>query len=174
MFVKNKFKSIVSSSVMFVLCFAYNASATPINTSADILTSITVTEQTPLNFGQFTVGAVGGDLRFDAGGAINADPDITHLGGETGGVARLDTSGTGNVPITVTVTGTTLTSGANTMNIAGNCRGFLGVLGADNGQCTYTSQQSATDDVQIGGVLTVGASQAPGNYTGTLEVVAGF
>ena len=105
MFKKINCKSIKLTVCLMVMSFASNVSATPINTSATILTSITVTEQTPLDFGSFTVGVVGGDLRFDAGGVINADPDIVHLGGEQGGVARLDTSGgSTTAPVTVTVT----------------------------------------------------------------------
>jgi len=174
MFKKFNCKSIVLSGFLVVFGFASNVSATPINTSATVLTSITVTEDTPLNFGSFTVGVVGGVLAFDAGGTISPAPDITHLGGEVGGVASLDTSGTGATTVTVTVTGTTLTSGANTMTLVGNCLGNGGVLGADNGSCTYASQQIVNDLVQIGGKLTVGASQPAGTYTGTLEVVAGF
>lgn len=170
-----KFKSIALSSVLFVVGFAYNASATPINTSAEIVGNITVTEQTPLNFGQFTVGIAGGVISFDAGSIISAGGDVLLLGGDVGGVARLDTTGAGALtPVTVTVTGTTLASGGNTMAIVGNCLGPAGVLGADNGNCTFISNNSATDDVQIGGKLTVGANQPTGVYTGTLEVTAAF
>ena len=170
-----KSKAVVLSSIMFVLCFAFNASATPINTSAEVVGNITVTEQTPLNFGQFTVGITGGVITFDAGGTISAGGDVLLLGGEVGGVARLDTTGAGAAtPVTVTVTGTNLTSGANTMAIVGNCLGPAGVLGADNGNCTFNSNNTATDDVQIGGKLTVGANQPTGTYTGTLEVTAAF
>jgi hypothetical protein len=169
------FKLSALSSVMFVLCFAYNASATPINTSAEVVGNITVTEQTPLNFGQFTVGIAGGVISFDAGTAISPGGDVLLLGGEIGGVARLDTTGAGPAtPVTVTVTGTTLASGGNTMPIVGNCLGPAGALGADNGACTFNSNNTATDDVQIGGKLSVGANQPSGVYTGTLEVTAAF
>ena len=173
---KLKCKLIVLSSVLFVLCFAYNASATPINTSAEVVGNITVTELTPLNFGQFTVGVLGGVIDFDAdGAAISAGGDVALIGGEIPGVARLDTTGTGiGAAVTVTVTGTLLVSGGNNMTIVGNCQGPGGPLGADNGNCGFISNQSATDDVQIGGKLTVGASQPVGVYNGTLEVTAAF
>jgi hypothetical protein len=171
------FKLSALTSVMFVLCLAYNASATPINTSAEVVGNITVTEQTPLNFGQFTVGVAGGIVSFDAGTAISASGDVLLLGGEVGGVARLDTTGAGAATpetVTVTVTGTTLAPGGNTMAIVGNCLGPAGALGADNGTCTFNSNNTTTDDVQIGGKLTVGANQPVGTYTGTLEVTAAF
>lgn len=170
-----KFKSIVLSSFLVVFGFASNSSATPINTSAEVVGNITVTEQTPLNFGQFTVGVTGGVITYDAGGTISASGDVVLLGSEVGGVARLDTTGAGAAtPVTVTVTGTTLSSGGNNMSIVGNCLGPAGALGADNGNCTFNSNNTTTDDVQIGGKLTVGANQPTGVYTGTLEVTAAF
>jgi len=170
-----KFKSIALFSVLFVVGFAYNASATPISTSAEVVGNITVTEQTPLNFGKFTVGIAGGVISFDAGSTISAGGDVLLLGGDVGGVARLDTTGAGAAtPVTVTVTGTTLASGGNTMPLVGNCLGPAGALGADNGSCTFSSNNTATDDVQIGGKLSVGANQPSGVYNGTLEVTAAF
>ncbi len=161
------------SSIIFILGFAYYASATPINTSATVVTSVTVAEVTPFNFGSFTVGVVGGVLTFDAGGTISAAPDITHLGGEVGGVAST-TGPSASDTVQVFVTGTTLTGIGPAMPIVGNCKGpGAAPLGADNGSCTFTSA-GGVENVQIGGKLTVGASQTPGLYSGTIEVTAGF
>ena len=168
-------KSLVLTGFLLVFLLAYNASATPINTSAEVVGNITVSEVTPLNFGQFTVGTGGGLITFNANGVISAGGDVLLLGGEIGGVARLDTTGAGAAtPVTVNVTGTTLLSGINSMTIVGNCLGPGGVLGVDNGACTFNSNNVTTDDVQIGGKLTVGGNQATGVYTGTLEVTAAF
>ena len=118
---------------------------------------------------------MGGIVTFDAGGTVSASGDVVHLGSEVGGVARLDTSGfAGGTTVTVSVTGTTLISGGNSMTLVGNCLGPAGALGADNGNCTFSSNAVTTDDVQIGGKLTVGGSQPVGVYSGTLEVVAGY
>jgi hypothetical protein len=175
MFKKFYRKSFIITGFMFVFLLACNASATPITTTAEVVTAITVTEQTPLNFGRFSVGAVGGVVTFDAGGTVSVSGDVVHLGSEVGGVARLDTSGfAGGTPVTVSVTGTTLVSGGNSMAVVGNCLGPAGVLGADNGSCTFSSNATTTDDVQIGGKLTVGGSQPVGVYSGTLEVVAAY
>lgn len=168
-------KLLTFSGVFMAILLASNVSATPINTSAEVVGNITVTEQTPLNFGQFTVGTTGGTITFDAGGTISAGGDVLLLGSEVGGVARLDTTGAGAATtVTVTVTGTTLTSGANSMSVVGNCKGPGGTLGTDNGTCTFSSNNTTTDDVQIGGKLTVGANQPTGVYTGTIEVTAAF
>jgi uncharacterized protein DUF4402 len=169
------YKSVVVSSFMFILSVATNASATPINTTAEVVGNITVSEVTPLNFGQFTVGTGGGLITYNAAGVISAGGDVILLGGEVGGVAGLDTTGAGVGPVvTVNVTGTTLTSGVNTMALVGNCFGPGGVLGVDNGACTFNSNGIVSDNVQIGGKLTVVGNQPSGIYTGTLEVTAAF
>ena len=175
MFTKYHFKSIVLSSFLIVFGFAYNASATDINTSATVVTSVTVAEVTPLNFGTF-VPAVGAEtITFDAGGTISA-PSITFLGGEIGGEASTSGPASGDTVI-VFVTGTTLTNaGGPDMPIRGNCLGPNGGgLGTDNGFCTFGSL-GGLETVQIGAKLDVGAAavQTGGIYTGVLVVVAGF
>jgi len=177
MFKKFLYKAVVLSGCMIMLGVSTNAGATPIATSAEVVGNITVTQNTALNFGQLTVGAAGGTLRFDAGGAVAVTGDVVSLGGEIGGVADLNTTGVAPAGslVTVTVTGTTLINpGLITMNIAGNCKQGANALGADNGSCTFNSSQLAAEPVAIGGVITVGANQATGVYSGSLEVTAAF
>ncbi len=176
MFEKIKYKSIVLSGIIFVLCFAYNASATDINTTATVVSNIAVSEIAALDFGQFSSSASGGDVTFDAGAGISASGGVTLLGGEISGIARLDTTGAGASLVTVTMTGTTLLSGGDSMTLGANCLGTptnFG-LGADDGDCTFTSNNTTTDDVILGGVLTVGANQPAGTYTGVISVIASF
>jgi hypothetical protein len=175
MFKKYLYKAIVLSNFMFILSVGTNVGATPITTTAEVVGNITVSEVTPLNFGQFTVGTGGGLITFNAAGVISAGGDVVLLGGEVGGVAGLDTTGAGfGTLVTVNVTGTTLVSGVNSMTIVGNCLGPLGVLGVDNGACTFNSNGIVSDNVQIGGKLTVSGNQPSGVYAGTLEVTAAF
>ena len=114
---------------MFVFGFAYNAIATPINTSADIVGNITVTETTPLSFGDITSGTTAGTVTLTTGGTISAsNATIVLLGSEQVGDMSLNTTGVpAATPITVTVTGGNLTSGLNTMAVQGNCEGPGGV-----------------------------------------------
>ena len=176
MFKKFLNKAVVLSSFMFVLVVANNASATPIAASANVVGNIAVTQNTALNFGTFSSSTVAGSVRLDAGTTVAvAGGGVTHLGSEQIGIADLDTTGAGPGPtITVTVTGTTLVSGLNNMTVAGNCKHATGLLSPDNGSCTYTSTGNATDPVDIGGIVTVGANQAAGLYTGSIEVTAAF
>ena len=72
MFKKFLCKAVVLSSFIFIVSVATNVGATPITTTAEVVGNITVTEITPLNFGQFTVGVGGGLITFSAGGIISA------------------------------------------------------------------------------------------------------
>ncbi len=149
---------------LVVFGFACNASAAPLNTSAEIVTSITIPEQFSFDIGLITGGVVDRALTFDAGGTTSSASDSTLPGGEQGGVFRLVNAGTpapATVTVTVTVIGTTLASGDDTTVIVANCRESGGALNVDNGNCTVRFNEVIDDDVNIGGKLTVGASPNP-------------
>ena len=174
MFKKFLYKAVVLSGCMIMLGVSTNAGATPINASAEVVGIITVTEGTALNFGQFSAGA-GGTVVFPAGGVVSTTGDVVHLGSEVGGIADLNTSGVNPAGATVTVTVVSpapLNDGlGNTMAVAPNCLGPGGALGSP---CTFASSEGTAEQVQIGGTVTVGASQVVGVYNGTIEVTAAF
>ncbi len=174
MFEKIKYKSIVLSSIIFVLCFAYNASAANIQADAEIVGNITVTETTALDFGQFSSGVSAGTVTFSTSGVISSSTiDIVLLGGEINGIANLDTTGAGAGPlVTVTINGATLT-GPGVMPFQANCEGPAGVPGLLDTPCTFLSA-GGTANIIIGGVLNVGADQPPGSYAGFITVTAEF
>jgi uncharacterized protein DUF4402 len=167
-------KSIVLSNIMFVLCFVCNASAATFTTNATVVGSVTVAEVTPLDFGSFVPDPGGDTITFNAGGTISAAGASVLLGGEIGGVVSTNNQAiTDNVQ--VFVTGGLITSGGNNMTVQLNCMGpNAGVLGTLDGSCTFVSPAGSPDNVQIGGVLTYGAAQPAGAYTGLLTVTAGF
>ena len=74
---------------LVVFAFVYNASASPLNTSAEIVTSITIPDLSPIDFDSIIGSVVGGTLTFDVGGAISLAPNIKLLDDDQGGVARL-------------------------------------------------------------------------------------
>ncbi len=149
---------------LVIFGFAYNASATPHNTSAEIVTSITIPEQILADFGSFTVNVVGGAFTIDAVGTISPAPNITLLGGDQGGVARLVTAGTpalATVTVTAIATGTTRASEVDTLVIVGICRGPGAALDSDNSNCTFSLNKVIDDDVKIGGKVTLSTSANP-------------
>jgi Mat/Ecp fimbriae major subunit len=175
MFSKFKCKSIALASVLAIFGFAFNASATPITTTAEILGNVTVTQNAVLQFGQITSGSTAGTVTLTTGGGISSSTiDIALVGGESAGEVLVDTSGLPlNTGITVTVTGGTLFSGGNTMTVQGNCQRAGGTASAINVPCTFNSTPGS-ESVLIGGELSVGANQPVGSYSGTMEVTAAF
>ena len=176
MFEKIKCKSIVLSSIIFVLCFAYNASAADITANAEIVGNISVTPVAALDFGQFSSGISAGTVTFSTSGAISSSTlDIVLLGGEINGIANLDTTGAGaGTPVTVTVTGTTLT-GAGLMDLHPTCEGPGGLgEGLPDAGCNIIATGGASDSLILGGVLDVAAAQPVGTYSGVIVVTAEF
>ena len=174
-----KLKKLLLSALVvpFVSMTAFNtAQAVDLNVDAEVVTVLTVSEVNALDFGRFATAGLGGDVTFNAGGSISADADITLLGGEQIGLVSVTAPASANV--TVDVVGTTLTaqggSGGAPMNIVGNCQGPNGgALGSNNGFCQFTST-GGVQNIEVGGVLSVNAAQAPDVYAGTMTVTANF
>ena len=101
---------------LVIFAFVYNASASPLNTSAEIVTSITIPDLSPIDFDSIIGSVVGGTLTFDGGGAISLAPNIKLLDDDQGGVARL-VSVNSPAPVTLTVYVTILASEGDTTMI---------------------------------------------------------
>lgn len=166
-------KSIVLLSVMFVLFFAGNASATNITTNATVVTAVTVLEVTPLDFGSFVAPVLAETITLDTTGVLTPGI-ISHLGGHNVGEASVAGHAIGDT-VHVIVTGGTLTGslGGN-MTVRINCQGPVGVAGTVETFCDFTSTLGGTEIVTIGGELDVNAGQTSGVYTGNVTVTAGY
>ena len=162
-----RFKKIVLCMVLASLMTTFNlgksAQAVSLDASADVQQVLVVTAVTPLSFGTFATTAAAGDITFNAGGAISADPSVTLLGSETGGVVSLTAPGVGTAIITTVATN--LTGPGTDMPLVANCLGVGGTLGSGNGSCTFTTVNGA-QSIDVGGVLSVNINQLAGNYTG--------
>ena len=145
---------------LVVFAFACNASASPLNTSTEIVTSITTPEQFSFDFGSISKGVVGRTLTLGTSGTASPVLEITLLDGYQGGVARLVTAGTPALA-TVTVTVTTSAFGDETTMIVSHCQGPGGALGTDNGNCTVQFNEVIDDDVYIRDKPTVGGTANP-------------
>lgn len=170
-----RFKKIVMcmalASFMATFGLGKSAHAVSLNASADVQQVLTVSAVTPLSFGTFATTAAAGDVTFNAGGAISADPSITLLGSETAGVVSITAPGVGTA--TITTVATNLSGPGTSMPLVANCLGAGGALGTGNGSCTFTTVNGA-QNVDVGGVLSVNINQLAGNYTGTINVTANF
>jgi hypothetical protein len=163
--------SMALASFITVFGLSKSAHAVSLDANADIQQVLSVTAVTPLSFGTFATTAAAGDVTFNAGAGISADPSITLLGSEAAGVVSITAPAVGTA--TVTTIATNLTGPGTDMPLVANCLGVGGVLGTGNGACTFTTVNGA-QNIAVGGVLSVNINQLAGSYTGTIDVTANF
>ncbi len=134
------------------------------NATATVLIPMTITKTNDLRFGSFAATAAAGTVTISTAGArTGSGVQLSSM--NTGGAAGFTVAGDTNYTYAITLPSTaTLTSGGNSMTIN-----------------SFTSNPSGTGTlasgagtVTVGGTLQVGASQAPGAYTGTFSVTMDY
>ena len=136
--------------------FAATATGTA---NATVLTPITITAGTALNFGTLA-GNTAGTVTVTAAGARSTSGGVVVTSGAFS-AASFTVGGTSGATFGVTYPASfNVTSGANTMAVLVG-GGTAGANGAATGSLT-----SASISFPVGGVLSVGAAQPAGSYTG--------
>ena len=135
--------------------------------SATVLTPITISPVTPLNFGTLAGNASGGTVTVTA---LNARSQVGSVVFATGGfsAASFKVDGTGGQTFAVTYPTVPLSvsNGAVTMPFT--------VTGQTTGTLSGTFPSLGTLTFQVGGTLTVGANQAAGTYTGSYTMTVEY
>lgn len=174
---KNLNKLIATAIVL--VCFGTSASAqtnnATANASARIVSGITIANSRHLNFGSISPGASGGTVTIAAvdGGTRTFSGTNLTVTNATSTSAKFTVTGEGSSTYAITrvpvaATALVLTSGSNTMNAT-----LIVSTAAGSGSETTTGLLSGsagatgTQDVFVGGQLTVGAAQAAGLYSNT-------
>lgn len=147
--------------ILLVLLTGTAFGQTPVTSSAEIIEAITLTEVTGLNFGK--VDNTAGTVIISTAGVVTGTK--TQISGGTTSAAELTVTGEPNEAYTITVpTTTTLSDGGSaTMDVTGIDHNATQVLDA-----------SGNETVNLGGTLTVGATQTTGSYTGTISVTVAY
>ncbi len=143
---------------------AQAATSATANASAKIITAVSVTKSTDLNFGTAVSGAAGGTVVVS--NAIAATQTCTGVlctgGGQTS--AQFAVAGATGTTAIITVPATvTLSSGTNSMTAA-----------LSSSANSLTLAGTSADAFQVGGSLAVAANQATGSYTGTFTVSVAY
>lgn len=136
------------------------------NANATIISALTITKNTNLNFGTAVSGATAGTVVVapTAAGTQLCTTVICTGGGNTSAQFSLSGAATYTAVMTIPATAT-LTSGANSMTAT-----LSNSLVANKMVLTGT----AADVFYVGGSLAVGATQATGSYTGTFTVTVAY
>ncbi len=139
------------------------------NAAANIVTAITIAENTGMNFGNISVGAGGGTATLGTGDSITSvTGDVVSEAGGTVTSADFDLTGA-NVGYTITMPAsiTVTEAGSDTMTI--DTFTFLAEDAATDGTGTMSGNAGT---MTIGGTLAVSGSQTGGAYSGTYTITA--
>jgi hypothetical protein len=170
----NKYSHItrnVFSLAMLALAIAGTGSAIAAEATAvatgTVISPIAITKSADLVFGSFAAGATSGTVTVAPGGGRGNSGGVTLIG-TTGAAAQFDVTGEGGLTYSIDLAPTALTrsGGTETMNFTAQSditSGTLAGTGASGAQSFF-----------VGGVLTVGASQVPGTYTGSVKATVAY
>lgn len=147
------------------------AASTSASAAATVMVPIAISKTTDLSFGKFAVGSTGGTLLLNTSGTLTPSADITP-GGGTPAAAVFHITGETGAAYGITSPDITLSDGAShTMGLA-LVSGLA--TGVSSGTVTTSNIAAGGQDLYVGGTLTVGASQTPGSYTGTVAVSVAY
>jgi hypothetical protein len=141
---------------------AANATAA---SSSTVVAPITITKSADLAFGKFAA-STGGTVTVSTSGARTVSGAVVVMTSTTT-AAKFDVAGETGATYSISLGGTTvLTSGSDTMAFAS----VSDLTGANTvaGNVTSGTLTGGAQSIYVGGVLTVGAAQAPGTYTGSV------
>jgi spore coat protein U-like protein len=142
---------------------AANATATSTGT---VVTPIAIAKTADLAFGKFAAPAAG-SVTISTSGARTIGGGVLPVSGGATTAARFDVTGDTGATYSIALSGTTvLTSGSDTMAFA--TVSDLTAGNATSGNVSSGTLAGGAQSIYVGGVLTVGASQPAGSYSGTV------
>lgn len=132
------------------------------NAEAEILAALDVTldaTRNTLDFGSIAESGAGGTVTLTPAGGLTCGAGLVCSGTTETPNFDIDGEAGATVNISLTSANISLTSGANTMGVA-----------LSTSAASLVLDGSGVGTFDVGGVLSVGANQAVGTYTGQLEV----
>lgn len=149
---------------------ANNATATANST---VVAPIAVSKAVDLSFGAIAGGASAGTVTLTPGGTRTVGGGTVAAGG-TPAAAQFDVTGAGNLTYAIDMTGTasTLTSGSDSMAFAPISD--TSASAKTSGTVTTGTLSNGAQSIYVGGILSVGANQNAGTYSGNIVVAVNY
>lgn len=168
--------SIKLAAVALALSAAAGAMAATINASSSstVVTPIAITKAADLAFGSFAAGSTAGTVTVSPDGSRSFGGGALGAGTQGGTItaAQFNVTGQSGFTYSISVTGTSLTSGSDTLTFTP-----VSALTASNitsGNVTSGTLTAGAQTIFVGGTLAVGANQAPGTYSGTVTATVDY
>jgi spore coat protein U-like protein len=146
--------------------------------TATVIRPIAITKATDLSFGKFAPGTAASDVTVFTDGTRGASASGSYLVPSAGGTAgKFDVTGEGGATYAITYTvPTTVVSGTDNMPITVFAE--LSATAVNPGSRiatgTLTGSGAGSQSIYVGAKLDVGAGQAPGSYTGSIDVAVNY
>lgn len=148
------------------------AATTTASATGTIISPINITKSADLVFGNLAASASAGTVTLTPGSGLTGDANVTTLTGVTPAAARFDVTGQAGLGYSIAITATALTSGGNSM--AFTPVSDLTASAKTSGLVTTGTLTGGAQSIFVGGVLSVGADQAPGEYAGIITAVVNY
>ncbi len=148
-----------------------SATASSVPATASIVAAITITNTADLAFGQIVAGGTAGTVEMDTSAVRVPTGGVTLANGTAHSSAAFHVTGNGSDTYSVTLPPDStieLSDGASTPNTMA----VDGFSSSPSGAGLVLS--SGAQNFTVGAILTVGASQVAGNYTGTFPVTVTY
>ena len=142
------------------------AVATATSTST-VVTPINITKGSDLAFGSFAAGATIGTVTVSPNGTRAVSGGVIQMGGSPT-AARFDVTGQSGMNYSITFGGSTQLNDGGSNNMTFTRISDVTASAITTGNVSAGTLTAGAQSIYVGGVLTVGASQAPGTYTGTV------
>ncbi|UVW28164.1 DUF4402 domain-containing protein [Massilia sp. H6] len=148
-----------------------NAASTQAATSSTVVTPINIVKAADLSFGSFAPSGSAGTVTVSPNNARGVTGGVTAMaGGST--AAQFTVTGQASSTYSISVVGTTLTSDANTMAFTPITD--LTASAITSGTVTSGTLTAGTQTIYVGGILSVGANQVAGSYSGTVTATVDY
>ncbi|MFC5461305.1 DUF4402 domain-containing protein [Massilia niabensis] len=149
------------------------AATTTASATSTIIAPINIAKAVDLAFGSFAASAAPGTVTLTPGGTRTVDGGVAVIAASPSSAAKFDVTGQPGFAYSISVTGTPLTSGGNSMAFT-PVSDLTGSAATSGNATAGLLTAGGTQSIFVGGVLSVGASQAPGDYAGEITALVNY
>lgn len=152
---------------------AMAASATATSTST-VVAAINIQKTSDLAFGNFAASAASGTVTITPGGTRTAADGVTAISGGTATAAKFDVTGQAGLGYSIAIVASPLTDAGGTNSMTLTPISDFTASGSTSNTISAGTLTGGAQSFYVGGVLSVAANQAAGDYSGTVTATVNY